>query len=112
MSEIANTYLYTSAQKTTKTRILKTNFGDGYSQRAGDGINTTPDSWTVEFRSTSGNIGSIVTILETKAGHTYFTWTPPGGSEQKWVCSEWTYALLGKSTYSLSATFEEVFDLT
>jgi phage-related protein len=111
MSEIANTYLFMSAQRTTKTRVLKSNFGDGYSQRVADGINITPDSWTVEFRSTSTNIGTIVTVLESKGGHTNFTWTPPGGSEQKWVCSEWSYSFLGKTMYALSATFEEVFDL-
>ena len=112
MSDIANTYLYTSAQLTTNTRVLVQSFGDGYSQRAGDGINTTPDSWSVEFRGSSTNVGAIKTTLETKAGHTYFTWTPPGGSEQKWICKQWTYSLLGRSTYSLTATFEEVFDLT
>lgn len=108
MSDITANPIWTS-KRNTATRILKQNFGDGYSQRAGDGINTTADAWDVEFRGTSTVIDAIVVILETKAGHTYFTWSYM--STQKWVCKQWSYGDLGHGERSLSATFEEVFDL-
>lgn len=110
--DILSTYLYYTARKTTNTRILKSDFGDGYSQRAGDGINTTPDTWEVEFRSNSTNIATIVSTLESKAGHTSFTWTAPSDSTaKKWICKSWSWSSLGNTMRSLTATFEEVFDL-
>lgn len=108
MSDITANPVWTS-KRNTNTRILKQDFGDGYSQRAGDGINTTVDTWDIEFRGTSTVIDGIVTVLESKAGHTNFTWSYAG--TQKWICKQWSYADLGGDTRSLSATFEEVFDL-
>lgn len=109
MSDITATP-YWASKRTTNTRVFVQQYGDGYSQRAGDGINTTPDTWDVEFRGSSTTIGGYVTTLESKAGHTYFTWSY--ASTQKWVCKQWTYSHLGHDVYSLTATFEEVFDLT
>jgi phage-related protein len=110
---VSTTYpVYYSARKSTSTRVLKMDYGDGYSQRAADGINTIRDTWEVEFRGTYSNMDSLQSILEGKAGHTYFTWTAPRGSTaEKWICTEWSRTNLGRDKDAISATFIQVFDL-
>lgn len=99
--------------KKVDTRILIADFGDGYSQRASDGINTLKDTWSVEWNcldSTSYN--EINSFLEARAGWESFEWTPPGESvEKKFICKQWGVSHPGNSKYVISATFNEVYDL-
>jgi phage-related protein len=38
-----------------------------------------------------------------------FDWTPPHGSEGKWVARDWTIQQTGPFTRTVQATFDEVF---
>jgi phage-related protein len=68
-----------SLRRGTKPRTLSVQFGDGYTQRLRDGINVLNESWDLSFKNRSiVDIRLMKAFLETKAGVTSFTWTPPG----------------------------------
>lgn len=102
-----------STNREVKTRHIEANFGDGYSQRAGDGINTIKDKWNVEWTALSQvNFDELNDFFEEKEGYKDFNWTPPGEStSKKFVCKNWNVSHLGASLFNLSAQFDQVFDM-
>lgn len=104
------TYSYV---KTTKARTLRTDFGDGYSQRAGDGLNAIGRSVDLEFSGlTVSQANDIETFLTTKAGYTAFTYTlPDEASAKKWIATEWRRSAQSNTIRTITVTLEQVFDL-
>ena len=103
-----------SSSKATETRVLIADLGDGYTQRAGDGINTLKEMWSVEYTCLDQtNANELIGFLEDQGGYLNFTWTPPGESEElKYICKTWSVShQLGNSKKILNAEFEQVFDL-
>mgnify|MGYP006277525375 CR=1 FL=1 len=104
-------------KKNSQPRIREVRFGDGYTQRVQDGINYMNESWDLSFNNrTFTDINAMVTFLETKGAVLAFTWTPPGGSEVKVICRNWSVDTIqhtgtNSSSYGgLSATFERVYE--
>jgi len=79
---MAYTFTWTpskSFQKMSKPRVITAQFGDGYSQRIGDGINRIVREWSLSFNSRSiAQAQEIVAFLEARSGVQAFVWTPPG----------------------------------
>ena len=105
-----------SGQVSFRTRTAQ--FGDGYSQAAGDGINTKSGVWNITVVGVKnpecGNlvdIDSVVQFLDETGGWQSFTWTPPGGNQARFTASSYSLSKNG-SVYTLSATFTEVFRLS
>jgi phage-related protein len=66
-------------------RTLKAQFGDGYSNETGDGINTKLKKWNVLYTNlTEANYTTLMDYLDTVQGNTTFKATPRGESEQLW----------------------------
>ena len=78
-------------RKSVKSRVLRANFGDGYSQRAGDGINLFDEVWTVEWENLdSTEVVALETQLESARGVDIITWTPHGESTaKKFTITQW-----------------------
>jgi len=78
-------------RKSMKPRVLRANFGDGYSQRAGDGINLLEETWSVEWENLdSTEVVALETQLEDARGVDAITWTPHGESTaKKFTISQW-----------------------
>lgn len=113
---MANTFTYVPDRgfnKTTKPRVLLYQFGDGYAQRTGDGINTMPSVYSLSFNGrdvTTAN--AIIAFLEATKGKSYFWWTPVGETTQiKVIASEWSIAHDSSISRNISVTFTQVFDL-
>jgi len=70
------------SQGSGRKRVYKTlsaNFGDGYSQDAPDGINSTKDTWSIAYEGLdSTDRSTVVAALDAVGGSDYFTWTPIG----------------------------------
>lgn len=99
------------ASQPVKPLVLKAQFGDGYEQRVGDGINTMARTWNVQFNlRLAAEIDAIEAFLKARAGVQSFDWTPPRGAAGKWVCESWTPGLEQPVYASLSAVFREVFE--
>ena len=96
----------------TTPRTLEVEFGDGYSQRALDGINALPRSWNLTFRNrTEAEADAIDAFLRSKAGVTAFTLQPPSSAAQATViCKSWTRTEHANIDFvTVRATFLEVF---
>lgn len=94
-----------------KFRILKASFGDGYEQRAGDGLNTRAQSWSLTFNGTEAEVQPIQDFLDARAGVESFYWTPPGpGASQKlFACDGYSVVPHVGAQVVLSCVFNEVF---
>lgn len=91
-------------------RLRIARFGDGYSQRTRDGLNTFLRRVRPEFRARlQAEIDGIETFLQTNCD-IGFDWTPPGHAAGKWICTSWSRQRVSATYHSLSATFEQVPD--
>lgn len=91
-------------------RVLTAQFGDGYSQRTGDGINIAPRTWALTFSSrTTAEKDVIDSFLQARNGIESFDWTPPTGAAGKFLCKAWQVTPQNAVTWSITATFNEVF---
>jgi phage-related protein len=98
------------ATVTKAPRILNTQFGDGYEQRIGDGINNTRQVWQLNFSATQADITAIDSFLSEKNGVDSFTWTPSGESEIRVKCSDWNRSRNSPNSGTISTTFTQVFE--
>jgi len=98
-----------SAQLDEEPRVLASQFGDGYTQRVGDGINISLRKWSLRFDArTSTERDAILAALRAENGITSFDWTDPLGYTGKWVCKKWSTILNNAASSSVGAVFEEV----
>ena len=94
---------------TTKFRLLTAQFGDGYAQTAGDGINNVIQSWPLTFAGQPADMMNILAFLTATQGWQGFYWTPPMGVQGLYKVAEiGTMADTG-SNYTLTATFVQHF---
>lgn len=102
----------TESGKETKIRILKSDFGDGYSQRAGDGLNATAASATLVWDVlTASEAAEIDDFFRDQGGYTAFYYTLPGESTQKsFTCESWSQSYT-ELHYKISAKISQVFDI-
>lgn len=100
-------YNGTSSDTTPKVRMAQ--FGEGYSQRVGDGINNIRRSWSVSFEQPKVVMDQILAFLKARAGVELFVWVPPTGVTGKWLCASWKETPVGANDYTISATFTEEF---
>ena len=105
--------------KKTNARVLEAPFGDGYRQRAGDGINAIVDEWSLGWIVGSTDADTLTDFFEARGGYESFDWTPSGESvSKKWSCKTWskTPAVAKDSSdeevWNISATFRQEFDLS
>ena len=70
--------------KSYSYKTLSAGYGDGYSQRANDGINNKVETWTVKYVPLlQADRNTVMTVFDTVQGVDYVTWTPPGDSTSK-----------------------------
>lgn len=73
-----------SSEPTYTPKILRAEFGDGYLQAAGDGINPYDEKWSLSFTNRSKEeIDQIANFVKSKNGVEAFFWTPPDEVEPK-----------------------------
>ena len=97
---------------TTAHRALVANLGDGYTVRAGDGLNTKKRTWSLSWEVISiADADTIETFINSQGGYKAFIWVPPRGPTGKWICQSFDRQAVGPGYDSMSMEFEEVFDL-
>lgn len=101
---------------TNKPKILLASFGDGYEHRIADGINNTPQVFSLSFSNRpKAEIDDIVDFFESKGAVTPFDYvvsdTNSGGTRTvKVVCSDWSQTWSYDNFYSLTASFRRVYE--
>lgn len=83
----------------------ETQFGDGYKQTTGIGINNTVLSWPVEFIGRTEDVKPIKDFIEEHEGVKPFYWTPPLDDRALFDANDLSIKSLGGGIFSISATF-------
>jgi phage-related protein len=101
-----------ATSSSTKARVLMAEFGDGYSQRGGDGIHTIKQeisaTWTA-LDTTAAN--TLISFFEAHEGYIAFLWTPfRETTPKKFICMEWNESYNRASLTTVNATLQQVFD--
>jgi len=101
--------------KKVKNRILEAKFGDGYRQVANDGLNSSIDTWKIQYAPLSGaELATLDTFLSSVGVTNWFTWVPIGETiTKKWRIDKDSInrKLLNTSTYMVSFSITQCFDL-
>ena len=93
-----------------KPNVRAVKFGDGYEQRAANGLNTQPRIWNLRFSvRTDSEASAITTFLATQGAVTAFDWTDPYGAAGKYVCRSWSATKDRYNLNTVTAQFEQVF---
>lgn len=91
--------------------VAEAPFGDGYTQRAQDGLNslrvTVPLRWT---NLVTAEWSSINDFLTARAGYQAFYWTPVGHPQMKWTCKTWRTVPKDYGYFDVTASFRREFD--
>ena len=114
---MANTFTYSptiASQKSHEPRVNRVDFGNGYYQLVGDGINSNLEKWNLIFIVEDTEKQAIEDFFLNEGGYNYFNWTSDeaGAVQKQYICSSWNIQPMGASTYQISAIFEEFPGLT
>lgn len=85
-------------------------FGDGYSQRSPAGINNSDEAWQLQFYGDETTVAEIEAFLDARGGHESFYWTPPRGTQKRFVCGGFRSTPLDDDGWAtVHVTFQQVF---
>lgn len=96
----------------TSFRLRTAEFGDGYKQVSGQGINTKIDKWTLSWDSIPDtDAETLINFFNALEGSLPFLWQPPKGytSPVLWSCVGYSRSSLRAFTSSVSAVFTRWF---
>jgi phage-related protein len=99
-----------ASQMDMSPAILEAKFGDGYRQRAGNGINTMLEVWSIQANALKDatEAAPMEAFLRAQAGVTAFQWATPFGRTALFVCKKWRRVQTSFGMSNISGTFEEV----
>jgi phage-related protein len=97
-------------QEEIQPRVSVARFGDGYEQRAVDGMNAILKVVSFSVSNiTASERTALDAFLTEKGGWEPFYWTIPiEGSARLWVCGQWSFAGSQANLVSVSLNFREV----
>lgn len=98
-----------NAEAETTLRVRKAQFGDGYTQVAGDGLNAKSQEWTLSFTGNESYISAIKNFLDSHGGTKAFLWTPPLEPIGLFRCETYKQTALGNGKHNLDVTFLQAF---
>jgi phage-related protein len=93
--------------------VLEARFGDGYSQRAADGINTNRRIFSLRWTALTQAEASVISdFLSAQDGYKVFNWMHPVTTVVYQVaCRRYSRQYQDSVISSISAEFEQEFDL-
>ena len=101
-------------QRSSTPKVHTITFGDGYEQRLADGINNLVQGMNVSFTTRpKAEIDDLVAFFESLGGVTKFRMTiddTNGNETVKVVCKSWNQTWSYDNFYSLSCSFERVYE--
>ncbi|SFB18910.1 Phage-related protein [Azotobacter beijerinckii] len=90
-------------------RTRTAQFGDGYAQVVGDGINNKVQSHAITWTGAKETALEIMAFLDEHAGYKAFLWRSPLGELGLYRCRKPVPTPLGGGIFRISATFEQAF---
>jgi phage-related protein len=100
-----------SAEFSPEVKVLKAEFGDGYSQPTPDGLNNVRQVVTLQWDYLEADEKqAIIGFMEARKGAEPFTYQIPGEIRAlNWTCDEWSFSALPASLYNVSAKLRQSF---
>lgn len=94
-------------------RIIKTDFGDGYTQATRDGLNHQRRVATLRWEIIEGqHADEIEAFLKERGGDRPFLYrVPREDTPTRWTCADWTITRLRAGLASVDAVFRQDFGL-
>lgn len=94
-------------------RLLEAGFGDGYSQRTPDGLNTEKEVYPLVWDIiTEAEKDILVDFFRAREGAEAFNYTMPWDStSKKWIVRSFKPTKITASYYKVEASFERVYDI-
>lgn len=91
-------------------RVREAQFGDGYKQVSGDGINPETQSWPVTVTGRQVDVMPALTFMRNHITKS-FIWTPPFGVPGLWrvIKDSIRPSPAGGNVMTVKATFEQAF---
>lgn len=101
-----------SSKKNSEPKVTAVQFGDGYTQRQPQGINSNPKSFDLTFSTRDNSeADAIEAFLDTQGAVYAFDFTPPyATSSLRVVCAKWARSYDSATFSTVTATFMEVFE--
>ncbi len=100
-----------------RPRVSATRFGDGYEERAPDGLHPISEVWSVQHRDIDDDVADAIEAflaerISATAGQESFEWWPPRAAAAiRVTCGEWSRTLGDEpDTSTISATFTQVHE--
>lgn len=97
---------------TVKQRTWENDFGDGYTQAGGTGINGRSEEWSVTIvgKLLEGEaLAGVRAFLDRHEGYKPFLWRSPSGVLGQWRATDYSLDPRGAGIFSLSTTFKQHF---
>lgn len=91
--------------------IRRSQFGDGYSQSSGEGINDSKRSWEITCSGYLKDIEEIISFLDERKGYGSFKWKDILGGVGWYSAKEYRISKGQGGIYILNTTFEECFQM-
>lgn len=112
LPDIGRKPTYGSTIKAT-TRVIRNEFGEGYSQRAADGMNNINKSVPLTWPALPiADADTLLAFFEAKGGHESFYWTPPWSAVVDiWTAAEWDFTPISSTLKTVTATFKRENDI-
>lgn len=100
------------SSRDTEVRTLETQFGDGYTQRSADGLNSILPKWNAVWKSlTPEEAQDIDYFFRSQGGYKAFIWQAPEEDyPQMYRCKKWQYTFSAGLVHGITATIERVAD--
>lgn len=93
-----------SNQRAFTTRDIQ--FGDGYIQSLGEGMNAVVQSYSISWTGSYTDCLAIMTFLDNLGGYKSFFWTDPMGNLGLFRCKDHSPVDIGEDLYQITGTFE------
>lgn len=99
-------------QADTTPKVSVVSYGDGYEQRFAVGLNSNRTTWNLTFENRDQDeTDDIIDFLSSRGGIEAFEWVPPGEADPLFfVCRKWTKTFVKGGYYTVSLSFEQVFE--
>ena len=100
------TPIRSSTSETRSDRVLEVTFGNGYIQRAANGINSLQREVSITYIVSPTDIQTYIDFFDNLKGYKNFQWKHPKDLVTKnWVVGDRSISDLGESVRQLSTTF-------
>lgn len=90
-------------------RVREVSFGDGYSQVAGDGINTIRQQQKIKYVGLKDEMLEVVDFLDRHAGYKPFIFKHPVMGEGVYLVDKYSYAPIASDFYSITFNIEQAY---